>query len=52
MTNKNRVAVLGAMPICATEIDAIFARVMNPNPDKLPRTNKSDRKRNRKDRWR
>ncbi|AUR96457.1 hypothetical protein NVP1225O_05 [Vibrio phage 1.225.O._10N.261.48.B7] len=50
MDNKTqKVAVLGGMPICATEIDAIFARAMNPS--KLPRTNKSDRKRNRATRW-
>ena len=49
-SKTQKVAVLGGMPICATEINAIFARAMNPN--KLPRTNKSDRKRDRINRWR
>ncbi|AUR86841.1 TMhelix containing protein [Vibrio phage 1.090.B._10N.286.48.F1] len=46
---KVRVHIGGGAPICATEITAIFARVLNPN--KQSRRNKSCRKRDRKNRW-
>ena len=49
MMDKIKVNVGMGLSVCPTEIDAIFVRAMNPN--KLPRRNKSCRKRDRKNRW-
>ncbi|AUR92862.1 hypothetical protein NVP1178O_17 [Vibrio phage 1.178.O._10N.286.45.E12] len=49
MMDKKKVRVDIGLSICPTEVNAMLARILNPN--KQPRRNKSCRKRNRKNRW-
>ena len=46
--SEKKIAVYSGAPICATEVNAIIARM---NIEKVKKRNKSDRERNKADRW-
>ena len=47
--SEKKIAVLGGAPICATEVDALIAKLYFNN--KIRKRSKSDRKRDKKNRW-